>query len=85
MITLVQVQRRIQAGGWGGCNPLLFRRRQGNSTENERSHALNVIPTNYPGSSSNNYTGNDCSIPASRICLVNIATSAQIGRVAANT
>ena len=31
------------------------------------------------------YTGNDCSIPASRIFLVNLGVSAQIGRVAANT
>ena len=33
-------QGRIQEGGWGGCNPLFFRRRHGNSAESERSHAL---------------------------------------------
>ena len=32
-------------GGWGGCNPLFFRRSQGTSTENERSHALSYVPT----------------------------------------
>ena len=32
--------RADPGGGLGGCNPLFFHRRQGNSKENERSHAL---------------------------------------------
>ena len=48
--------------GLGGCNPLFFRRSQGNSTEHERSHALSF----QPSWKFQEYTGNDCSIPASR-------------------
>ena len=36
---------RVQEGGWGGCNPLLFCRRQGKSTESERGCALSCYAT----------------------------------------
>ena len=78
-LKLQGLQGRIQKGGWGGCNTLFFRQRQGNSMGNERSHALSY----QLSCKLQEYTGNDCFIPASRIFLVNLGTSGQICRVVA--